>query len=60
MTHVYEKPFNVYERLGLIRMSAAKRREAIARMRRAEAIADLTLSRARLVLAKFKKSAKAS
>jgi bacterioferritin (cytochrome b1) len=43
MTHGHEKPFNVYEQLGSIRMSAAERREAIVQMQRAEAIADLIL-----------------
>ena len=49
MTHGYEKPSSVYEQLGSIRMSAAQRREAIAHMQRAEAIADLIVSAARLL-----------
>jgi hypothetical protein len=40
MKHVHEKPFNVYERLRSIIMTAAERREAIAHMQRGEAIAD--------------------
>jgi len=49
MTHGHEKPFNVYEQLGSIRMTAAERREAIAHMQRAEAIADLIGSAARFL-----------
>jgi hypothetical protein len=49
MTHSYEKPSSVYEQLGSIRMSAAQRREAIGQMQRAEAIADLIVSAARLL-----------
>jgi bacterioferritin (cytochrome b1) len=49
MTHGHEKPFNVYERLGSIRLTAAERREAIVQMQRAEAIADLILRGAGLL-----------
>jgi hypothetical protein len=49
MTHSYEKPSSVYEQLGSIRMSAAQRRDAIVHMQRAEAIADLIVSAARLL-----------
>ena len=49
MTHGHEKPFNVYEQLGSIRMTAAERREAIVQMQRAEAIADLILRGAGLL-----------
>jgi len=47
MRHGYEEPLN--ERFRSIRMSAAQRREAIAQMQRAEAIADLILGAARLL-----------
>ena len=49
MTHDYGRPSNAYEQLGTIRMTAAERREAIAHMQRAEAIADLIVSAARLL-----------
>jgi hypothetical protein len=49
MTHSYEKPSSVYEQLSSIRMSGAQRREAIAHMQRAEAIADLIVSAARFL-----------
>jgi hypothetical protein len=49
MTHSHEKPFNVYERLNSIQMSEAQRREAIAYMKRAEAIADFLVRAARLL-----------
>ena len=49
MTHGHEKPFNVYEQFGTIRMTAAERREAIVHMQRAEAIADLILRGAGLL-----------
>jgi hypothetical protein len=44
-----KSPFNVYEQLGSIRMTACERREAIVHMRRAEAIADLILRGAGLL-----------
>lgn len=49
MTHSHEKPFNAHEQLGSIRMTAAERRDAIAHMQRAEAIADLILRGAGLL-----------
>jgi hypothetical protein len=39
MTYDYGKPLDVCERLGSIRMSAAERRDAIANLKRGEAIA---------------------
>jgi hypothetical protein len=43
MTYDYGKPLDVYERLGSIRMSAAERRDAMAKLKRGEAMADLIL-----------------
>jgi len=43
MTYDYGKPLNVFEQLGSIRMSAAERRDAIANLKRGEAMADLIL-----------------
>jgi hypothetical protein len=48
MTHDYGKPSNIYAQLGSIRMSAAERRDAIANLKRGEAIADLILRAADL------------
>jgi len=47
MRHGYEE--RLHGRFRSIRMSAAQRREAIAQMQRAEAIADLILGAARLL-----------
>ncbi len=60
MTTDYEKPSSVHKRLGSIRARAAELRDGIARMQRAEAVADLALSRAKLVWAEFKNRSKPS
>jgi hypothetical protein len=44
MTYHYGKPLDVYKRLGSIRMSAAERRDAMAKLKRGEAMADLILA----------------
>jgi hypothetical protein len=49
MTHDDRKPVNVYEQLRLIRMTAARRRNAIANLKRGEAIADVIVGAVRLV-----------
>jgi hypothetical protein len=48
MTHDYGKPSNIYAQLGSIRMSAAEGRDAIANLKRGEAIAALILGAASL------------
>jgi hypothetical protein len=49
MTHDDRRPVNFYEQLGLIRVTAARRRSAIANLKRGEVIADVILGAVRLV-----------
>jgi hypothetical protein len=54
MTEAYEERLHVDERIRALRKRGAELRDVLARMQRAEAAANLALSRARAAWAEFK------